>query len=90
MSVCERPNAEDMITASGGEVTLFIGGPSDGVRLLLDDLKPVIELVDGSDRPKYRRWTVKLDGESFVVYLFDGLNRAEGFRKLLRHYFVKR
>jgi hypothetical protein len=79
-----------MITASGGEMSLFIGGPSDGVRLLLNELRPVIELVDGKERPRYRRWMLKLDGEQFVVYLFDGLNRAEGFRKLLRHYFVKR
>jgi hypothetical protein len=73
--------------ASGGNMYLFLGGELCGKRLMIEDAKPVLEFTaTAGGTMRYRRWWLQLDGQGFVLYLAQGLNRAGAMELLIRHY----
>jgi len=77
--------------AIGGDMYLFLGGELCGKRLMIDDAKPVLEFTATTGGTmRYRRWRLQLDGQGFVLYLAEGLNRAGAMELLIRYYWHRR
>lgn len=77
---------------------LFVGGPKDGARIILGELRPryFVDVMNKQashqtalpiySTAMYELDTLMVSGEAFAYYRFEGMKSPEAFQQILQNY----